>query len=224
MIEPPIRPESVEVLLFDLGGVVIDIDFQRCMARWARSAGREVTDISSRFSFDAAYKAHERGALAIAGYLQSLRRTLSLDLTDEQLLAGWNDIYVGVNAEIVLLAQVKAELRLYAFTNSNPTHQAIWSQRFAAELEVFTSTFVSSEIGYRKPDRPGFDYVTSLIGTADPTPSSNILFFDDSPKNVAGALDAGMQAVHVTSTKSVRSALTILSARTKRSATIDRMD
>lgn len=54
MAVPPIRLESVDVLLFDLGGVLIDIDFGRCLARWATSAGREFEDIASRFAFDAA--------------------------------------------------------------------------------------------------------------------------------------------------------------------------
>ncbi len=207
MTAPPFRPEAVEVLLFDLGGVVIDIDFGRCMRRWANSAGREVADITSRFSFDAAYEDHERGTLDVAGYCESLRRGLALELTDDDLLAGWNDIYLGVmDGMEPLLAAAATRFPLYALTNSNPTHQAIWAERFADILDVFTSTFISSEIGHRKPDRAAFDTVTSAIG-ASPT---SILFFDDAPENVEGAIDAGMQAVHVTSTESVRAALSRL--------------
>ena len=202
--ELPFRPESVEVLLFDLGGVVIDIDFRRCFAKWAHSADRDVEELASRFSVDAAYEEHERGRLPISEYLENLRRTLSLALTDDELLAGWNDIWTGVNAEIGPLLTVASDaFPLYAFTNSNPTHQAVWSQRFAEPLSIFTSTFVSSEIGHRKPERAAFDHVASMIGALP----ESILFFDDGPENVMGARDAGMQAVHVASTDSVRNAL-----------------
>lgn len=204
MSAPSFRPDAIEVLLFDLGGVVVDIDFGRCFDRWALHAGCDPEALAARFSFDAAYEAHERGELPIDDYLASLRRTLDLDLTDDQLLSGWNDIYLGVSDGIgPLLAAASEAFPLHAFTNSNPTHQAIWAPRFAEVLQVFRSTFVSSEIGHRKPDRAAFEHVASAIGV---TPG-RILFFDDSPENVVGARTAGMHAVHVNSTDSVRTAL-----------------
>lgn len=205
---PSFRPESVEVLLFDLGGVVIDIDFRRCFARWADSAKCGVDEIASRFTFDAAYKDHERGVLDLGGYFDSLRNGLSVELRDDQLLEGWSDIYVEAKDGIgALLDAARTKFPLYAFTNSNPSHRAVWSERFAADLEAFTSIFVSSDLGERKPDRAAFDAVAAMIGV----PASSILYFDDSPENVVGGRDAGLQAVHVTSTDSVRAALSRLS-------------
>jgi HAD superfamily hydrolase (TIGR01509 family) len=199
--------ESIEALLFDLGGVIIKIDFGRCLRRWATSAGCAVEDIASRFTFDAAYEDHERGTIDAAEYFAGLRRSLSLDLTDDALLEGWNDVYVGPDAEVVdLLVQARTRFPLYAFTNTNPSHQTVWSRLFARELEVFDSIFVSSEIGHRKPDRAAFEAVASMI---DVSPS-RILFFDDGPENVEGARKAGLQAVHVTSADSVRAALSLL--------------
>ncbi len=204
MADVTYRPDAIEVLLFDLGGVVVDIDFGRCFAGWAQHAGCDVDDLAARFSFDAAYRAHERGELAIDGYLDSLRQTLGIDLTDDQLLAGWNDIYVGVNPGIgPLLTAANESFPLDAFTNSNPTHQAVWAPRFADALRIFRTTYVSSEIGHRKPDPSAFEHVAGLIGVLP----GAILFFDDSSENVVGAREAGMPAVHVTSTESVRTAL-----------------
>jgi putative hydrolase of the HAD superfamily len=204
---PAIAPRSVEVLLFDLGGVVIDFDFGRCLGRWAESAGCAIPDIASRFSFDSDYEDHERGLLDAAGYFASLRRGLAVELSDEELLEGWLDIFVGPLAGMApLLAAASARFPLYAFTNSNRSHQAVWSERFAEELAVFTATFVSSDLGFRKPDPEAFEAVVARIGV----PSSSILFFDDRQENVVGALEAGLQAVHVTSIDSVRSALSPL--------------
>jgi glucose-1-phosphatase len=198
------RPGSVDALLFDLGGVVVDIDFRRCFRRWADTSGTDIELIASRFSFDAAYEQHERGAMDIADYFHQVRLALGVDLSDNELLEGWNDIYVGVVPGIgPLLSAAAAKFPLYAFTNSNPTHQTVWSKRFASDLEVFAATFVSCDVGQRKPDRLAFDAVTAMVEM----PASRILFFDDLAENTAGALDAGLQAVHVSTTSSVASAL-----------------
>ncbi|CAN5848700.1 HAD family phosphatase [soil metagenome] len=216
---PSFQPESVDALLFDLGGVIIDIDFRRCFARWADGARCGVDEIASRFTIDAPYEDHERGVLDVAGYFDSLRHGLSVELSDDQLLEGWSDVYVGVKDGIApILDAARTKFPLYAFTNSNPSHQAVWSERFAADLEVFTSTFVSSELGERKPDRAAFDAVVAMICV----PASSILFFDDSPENCDGASDAGLQAVHVTSTDSVRTALSRLGVQAPQ--TEDRVD
>lgn len=56
----------------------------------------------------------------------------------------------------------------------------------------------------RKPERRAFDAVIEMIG-ADP---DAILFFDDLPSNVAGARDAGLQAILVDGPDAVRNGLT----------------
>jgi putative hydrolase of the HAD superfamily len=191
---------SVRALLFDLGGVVLDVDFDRVMRAWAAAAGCEPAVIRGRFSFDEAYEQHERGELDAAGYFASLRGSTGLRLSDADFTAGWNDLYVGVIPEMrAVLAAAAQRFALHAFTNSNPTHQREWSTRFAAELAVFRSVFVSSELGLRKPDPAAFAAVAGKAGFAP----SEILFFDDSAENVAGARTAGMRAVLVTSSRDV---------------------
>ena len=51
---------GADALLFDLGRVVIDIDFNRAFAKWAEYALCDQAMIARRFSFDAAYKRHDQ--------------------------------------------------------------------------------------------------------------------------------------------------------------------
>jgi glucose-1-phosphatase len=201
-----------QALLFDLGGVVLDIDFDRVFNIWAARASCDPQTLRRRFKFDDAYERHERGELDASAYFASLRRSLPLRLSDEDFIAGWSDLYVGPVAEMVaVLAGAKGRFQLYAFTNSNPTHQAVWAKRYAAELSVFRSIFVSSEMGLRKPDPSAFSEIVRRTGY----PASAFIFFDDTLENVMGARTAGMRAVHVQSTDDVRVALLKLTSSSK---------
>ncbi|MFZ2058408.1 MAG: HAD family phosphatase [Acidimicrobiales bacterium] len=195
---------SVRALLFDLGGVVLEFDFKRAFRVWADRACCDPAELERRFSFDEAYEQHERGELDAAGYFTALRRKLGLTLCDEEIVSGWNDIYLaplpGMSA---LLSAASQRLPLYAFTNSNPTHKSAWASRFAIELSVFRSIFVSSDLGLRKPDPEAFTAVADRIGFQ----GSELLFFDDTPENVDGARRVGMRAVLVESSADVREAL-----------------
>ena len=191
-------------LLFDLGGVVLDIDFDRVFHAWAARASCDPRAVRRRFKFDDAYERHERGELDASGYFASLRRSLRLHLSDEEFMAGWSDLYVApVPGMAAVLAAASQRFPLYAFTNSNPTHQAVWATRYAPELSVFRSIFVSSEMGLRKPDPGAF----KEIARRTRLPASAFIFFDDTLENVVGARTAGMQGVHVRSTDDVRVAL-----------------
>lgn len=194
----------VRALLFDLGGVVIEADFERAFRFWAVRASCEPAELGRRFAFDEAYEKHERGELDASGYFTALRRCLGVRLSDNDLTAGWNEIYVGpVPGMTTMLSVASQRFPLFAFTNSNPTHQSVWAMRFATELSIFRSIFVSSQLGVRKPDPEAFTVVAGQAGFR----AEEFLFFDDSPENVAGARNAGMQTVLVESTTDVRRAL-----------------
>jgi putative hydrolase of the HAD superfamily len=89
----PPAAATVDALLFDLGGVLVDIDFNRAFGAWANAAQVPASQIAGRFAFDQAYEAHERGEIDADGYFAHLRNTLGLSLSSEELLAGWNAIW-----------------------------------------------------------------------------------------------------------------------------------
>ena len=199
-----LKPGMADALLFDLGGVIIDIDFERAFAHWAACAACEVALLRERFTQDEPYQRHEIGAIGIEDYFASLRTSLGLELTHAQLLEGWNAIFIGeVPGIAALLARAARHLPLYAFTNTNPTHAAYWSAKFPDVVKHFRKIFVSSSIGLRKPDAEAFAFVVSGIGV----PANRIVFFDDSPHNIDGARGSGLRTVLVKSPADVAQAL-----------------
>lgn len=200
-------PHSADVLLFDIGRVVLDIDFNKVMTCWAGHAGCTAAELAGRFVVDDSFKHHEVGRIDDAAFFHNLRTSLGIGISDQQFLEGWNAIFAGEMPGIAqLLAKAGQRMPLYAFSNTNPAHVAHFSQAYADVLGHFREIFLSSIIGLRKPDAEAYDHVVKAIGV----PASRILFFDDTAANIEGARSRGLAAVHVTSTDDVAKALTAL--------------
>ena len=203
----PVTPNSADVLLFDLGRVVLDISFDSVMVNWAGHAGCEPADLAGRFVVNDSFKHHETGKIDDAAFFESLRASLGIGITDDQFLEGWNAIFTGEMPDIgLLLARAGKHLPLYAFSNTNPAHIAHFSKAYADVLGHFREVFLSSSIGLRKPDAEAYDHVVKAIGV----PASRIVFFDDLAENIEGARARGLTAVHVTSPDDVARALAAL--------------
>lgn len=206
-MKSPLVPDAADALLFDIGRVVLDIDFDRVMAIWAGHAGCTPAELASRFVVDDSFRHHEVGAISDAAFFHNLRGSLGIGISDQQFLDGWNAIFAGeVPGIAAMLARAGASLPLYAFSNTNPAHVAHFSRAYADVLGHFREVFLSSTIGLRKPDAAAFDHVVEAIGF----PASRIVFFDDSAENIAGARARGLTAVHVTSPDDVAKALAAL--------------
>ena len=148
---------ETRALLFDLGGVVVDIDFARPLAVWQPHSRLSAQELRAAFQHDEPYLRHETGALSPDGYLAHLREVLALECGDETVRAGFNAILVAEIAETVrLLAAIRPEVPRYAISNTNPVHVAEIARAFPALLPRFHRVFVSHEIGHRKPDAAAF--------------------------------------------------------------------
>ena len=208
MNRPLLSPGAADALLFDLGRVVLDIDFSKVVACWAGHAGCEPAHLAGRFSWrDEFYQRHEKGEISDGEFFAALRAMLGVDLSDAQFLEGWNKIFAGEMPGIAaLLARAAQRLPLYAFSNTNNAHVAHFSTEYADVLGHFREIFLSSAIGLRKPDAAAYDHVVKEIGV----PADRIVFFDDLAENIAGARDRGLNAIHVTSPDDVAKALAAL--------------
>jgi putative hydrolase of the HAD superfamily len=203
VLRSPVLP--VEAAVFDLGGVLVEIDFDRVLAHWAKCARAPLAAIRARFRLDDPdYLRHERGELDLAGYFATLRRSLGIDIPDDDFAAGWRSVFVReIPGVRTLLGSIEARAPLYVFSNTNPSHHETWTREYAELLRPFRKVFASCELGKRKPTPEAFHAVAQAIDV----PPEHILFFDDTPANVAGALAVGMQAVHVGSPGDIENAI-----------------
>ena len=191
-------------MVYDFGGVLVEIDFGRVIARWGELARADADVLARRFSFGPAYQAHERGEIEAARYFESLRAELGLELDDAQLDDGWQAVFGDEIAPTVdLVKRLAPVVPQYLLSNTNAVHHAYFSRRYAAALAPLRRQFVSYEMRCRKPEPEAFAYVARAIGVA----LGRILFFDDTAANIDGARAAGLNAVLVRSPQDVSRAV-----------------
>lgn len=194
----------VEALLFDLGKVVFEFDFERALQHWAPHSALPIAQLRLRFRHDEAYCRHERGEITAAEYFDTLRQGLQLTASDDEIAHGWNDIFTDEIGETLdAIEAARQRWPCHAFSNSNHEHHRTWRAAYPRIVGAFDHVFVSSDIGLRKPEAAAFAHVVQAIGVAP----GAILFFDDLAENVEGAIAAGLQAVQVCSPADVREAL-----------------
>jgi epoxide hydrolase-like predicted phosphatase len=198
---------NVDALLFDMGGVVLEVDFEKVFEHWARTNNLAIEQIKQRFAMDEAYQLHEKGLISGTQYFAHLRSTLNLTADDVTLTAGWNAIFGNeINLALDAIDKVRDRYRCFAFTNTNTVHQEYWEREHPRIRQSFDHIFVSSEMGLRKPDLQAFAHILKQTSTK----AEAMLFFDDSNENVEGALSAGLQVVQVNSEADVVDALRVL--------------
>ena len=188
---------------------MLDIDFDRMFKVWAQFSRLSQNEIRNRFNVEESYMRHERGEISAAEYFAFIRNKLELEADDKTIIRGWNAMLVGeIEQTVNLLYKIDRQFPCYLLTNSNKTHEAHWRVLCKRSLDAFKDIFVSSTIGYRKPESLAFEYVARSTGY----PVESTLFFDDTLENIEGARSVGLQAIHVRTPADIQNALVNIGA------------
>ena len=201
----PSAGEAVcEAVVFDLGMVLVEIDFARSFASWGVDAGVDPAILAGRYQADLDYERHERGEIGVEAYLSSVGRRLGIELTPQQWEQGWLDLLLDpVKGIEALVDSVDPRLKKAVFSNTNASHAAVFERRYGELLARFDRVFLSNELGLRKPEQQAFERVAAELGVAP----QRVLFLDDNEANLAGARAVGMRTVLVRSIDDSRAGL-----------------
>jgi putative hydrolase of the HAD superfamily len=196
-------------ILLDLGGVLIDVSFERALRYWHASATGPARNVPSAgppaitanhdlaaemmtdANIDRAYERHERGEIDFPAFAEALDDKLQLNLSEAQWQHGWNAaLGEPLPGALALVRNAAEQWPVFLFSNTNATHHAHWSAQQQELLAPMRTVFVSNELGLRKPDPSAYQAVAAKIGVD----ADRIFFFDDRQQNVDGAQQAGLQA------------------------------
>lgn len=187
---PVVDDVAFDVLLFDLGGVLVEFSGFDELTRLVPGApDRE--EIRNRWIACDTVRRFERGEIATQRFADGVIRELDLDLSPADFIASFvswaRGPFVGAEA---LLRHLRADHVVACLSNSNELHTPRHRKDVAGLVD---RCYFSDEIGAVKPDREVFEYVIADLAT----PPSRIAFFDDTAVNVEAALRAGLTAFEV---------------------------
>ncbi len=189
---------QIKNIIFDLGGVLLDIDYHRTKKAFEDLGVKDFDSMYSQASADKLFQLLETGRIKEAQFYEQLNECARLNLTSTQIDDAWNSMLLDFREESVsFLSELGKHYRLFLFSNTNVIHMEkfheIYSFRPRSKPfnDYFEKAFYSCEIGLRKPDLNAYQYV---LDHSNIKPQETC-FIDDSIQNVEGAKQAGMKSI-----------------------------
>jgi putative hydrolase of the HAD superfamily len=195
LINPNIRN-----LIFDLGGVILNLSVQTTLQQLAKLTGLPVEKIVESYTSRQEFLQYETGQIGDPEFRTALRKIYSIDGTDSMIDSCWNAMLLDIPSErIELLKSLKNRYRTFLLSNTNAIHVRCFSEYLQASHGInsldalFEKVYYSHTLGMRKPDPHIYEH---LLKENDLV-ASETLFLDDSHKNIEGAQSVGIQTVWV---------------------------
>ncbi|MGE0635200.1 MAG: HAD family hydrolase [Bacteroidia bacterium] len=187
-------------IIFDLGGVILNIDY-RLTSQAFKNLG--LSDFDEKYS--QAKQSHlfdrlETGTVAPEQFRLELKAYFNQQVSDADLDNAWNAMLLDLPQQrIDLLKELSTKYRLFLLSNTNIIHYQAYSaylkRTFGKMIfdEIFEKQYLSFEIGMRKPDREIFE----LVLNENKLIASETVFIDDSIQHIEGASKTGIAAYHL---------------------------
>jgi putative hydrolase of the HAD superfamily len=190
----------IKNIIFDLGGVLFSINYDRTFVQLGKLVGHDLSVGSWPDWFKNLVIQYETGQIKTENFLLTLqmkRNRVPIPHGNE-LVKAWNSMLIGWQDDVFsMLELLSRDYRLFILSNINPLHeqQLIYSftdkSNYLSFLDIFQGVYFSHKIGFRKPDERGFQLI---IDEHNLVPEQT-LFIDDYPKNILGAQKMGLHNV-----------------------------
>lgn len=186
-------------ILFDLGGVILDINIQATLKRFYELGfPPELLQYPESMQTDVFFN-YQTGKLDTLEFRNEIRKASGVNMSDEVFDEAWNAMLVGIPRERTrLIKTLSKRYRLYMLSNTSEMHARVFERMYleaAGESmhEVFDKIYYSHEIGLHKPDREAWEYVIKDAGIKP----EETLFLDDTIYNIKASQELGFQAIHI---------------------------
>ncbi|ATZ10011.1 glucose-1-phosphatase [Erwinia amylovora] len=182
--------------IFDLGNVIVDIDFNRVLGVWSDLGRVPLATLQSRFQMGESFDQHERGEISDKEFARQICDELELPLSFEQFAAGWQAVFVGVRPDVIAIMHQLREQgeRVVILSNTNNLHCQFWPEQYPEVRAAADKIYLSQEMGLRKPDPAIYQRLLNEEETA----AAEAIYFDDNPENIEAARALGIHSLHIT--------------------------
>lgn len=191
--------QQTKAIIFDLGGVLLNIDFRLSEKAFAELGLTNFADFFNQFHSNDLFRKLETGMDDDLFY-DDLRTATGLSLSNEQIRDAWNALLQDYRPEsVAVLPQLREKYKLYLLSNTNEIHLKEFQRRYElwkpGELfdDLFDAAYYSHRIGHRKPNASAFEFVLEKHQLN----ATETLFIDDSINNIEAAQQLGLQTIHL---------------------------
>lgn len=186
-----------KAIIFDIGGVLVGLDFNRCVESFHKIGFTKVDEMLDCCHQKGYFDLLESGKMTEREFLDAVKADSAPGTTDEDVRWAFGSFLDPLAEDKIELVKrlYKEGYKLYLLSNNSPITMAKTAELFrdkGVEMdEVFSGTFISSAMGIQKPAPQIFERAAAEIGL----PKEEMIFFDDSMRNVEGARAVGIPAV-----------------------------
>lgn len=184
-----------ELLIFDLGRVLVDFDFKKAIRDIKRYSPLSEEQIQHFFETTPLWDAYERGTVSSETFFLKLCEGLELKgLTFDVFKPMWCDIFTLKEDSVALVQALRGQYRLAMLSNVNEMHWTFIRDRHDF-MQWFEIPIASYAVGLRKPEAAIFQYVLDKAGV----PAQKAIFTDDLEAHTKAAEAVGIRS-HVFTT------------------------
>jgi len=191
---------GIKNIIFDLGGVILDLSVESTLHSFATLSGHDVHHVKDLFIKSSGFYDFEKGLIDEHTFRNFVREVYAVEAHDLAIDQSWNAMLGGLpTAKLELIKELKDQYGVYLLSNTNTIHleyinTQVVPQTGATHLDAFFhKAYYSHLMKKRKPDA---DIYLQVLEENNLQPDET-LFLDDNADNVKGAAAVGIHAVHV---------------------------
>jgi len=193
--------QGIRHIIFDLGGVLMNIDYQATEQAFAALGIADFQQHFSQLQQSTLFDDLETGRISRADFIKAIQDVVPhLALSTEQIETAWNAMLLDFPLRrLQILQQLQLHYDLILLSNTNEIHEAAFNEVLRSNHGIpnigifFDKIYLSHRVGMRKPDKEIFERILTDTGF-DP---KQTLFIDDSPQHIAAAHALGIQTIHL---------------------------
>ena len=181
---------SYQLAIFDLGGVVVEVESDRLVHQVAQLLGRSFEEVQAAIYHEELLLPFELGHVGPQAYYAGLTARLKLPWTYEQFVQAWNSIFNENRDVTQIMHRLRKRHRLIALTNTNALHLH-HIKTTVPSLTVFEDWVASCDVGLRKPDPQIYSLALQRVGVRP----ERAIYIDDRPELVEAGRGVGLTAI-----------------------------
>jgi putative hydrolase of the HAD superfamily len=192
---------NIRNLIFDLGGVILDLDVPATLKSFSRLSGIPEAEVQEIFKGEKGFEEYEMGRMDDGDFRNFIRDVYRITVSNDQIDGCWNAMLRGIPIrKLELLESLKSHYNVFLLSNTNNIHHEYINKTLMPSIvkgkvleDYFHKAYYSHRMLKRKPNPDIYLQVLDENGFIP----METLFLDDNAANVEGARGAGIEAVFV---------------------------